>query len=159
MEHYRQELEAAAREKEKASIAQSDVAKQSPIQTPSWGVLGDILDQQLKTLELITRASQTDWKWVTMAERWRNARILAPRPALHPPPMTRIVYDLIPATVSLTVCDTDSKSSGFRAAMARLSYQESMSICSSGKTTLASGLTALCGDFSLYYNSQPFSFN
>ncbi|GFO16151.1 hypothetical protein PoB_004265600 [Plakobranchus ocellatus] len=47
-------------------------------------LLGDMLNLQLSHVQMVNQATQTDWKWVIMAKRWRHARLLqpsVPRPA------------------------------------------------------------------------------
>lgn len=82
MEEYRLELAKAARKSRKAEKKKQleDAEKAEPVlaRTPSWGLLGDVLNLQLKHMEMITMATQTDWKWQTMAMRWRHGRLIAP---------------------------------------------------------------------------------
>ncbi|RUS90980.1 hypothetical protein EGW08_001284, partial [Elysia chlorotica] len=99
MERYRLELELEAKERARLGSAEKGWP---PARTPSFGLLGDVLDRQLRNLVMITRACQTDWKWMRMAVRWRHARIID---SSHPPPRVTaaIEYDLDTIPVSSTV--------------------------------------------------------
>ncbi|CAL1528633.1 unnamed protein product, partial [Lymnaea stagnalis] len=41
--------------------------------------LGAVLAKQLITLPKTDRSTQTNWKWRVMAERWRGAKLIAPK--------------------------------------------------------------------------------
>ncbi|GFO22210.1 hypothetical protein PoB_004871500 [Plakobranchus ocellatus] len=92
-EYFRELAEAAKHQQRK----QPSVAR-----TPSWGDLGDELARQLQHLELITRSTQTDWRWLEMAVRWRHARIMKASLPLHSRPKTPIELDIKPATCLLS---------------------------------------------------------
>ncbi|CAL1536442.1 unnamed protein product, partial [Lymnaea stagnalis] len=63
-------------EQRQAARGISHVSVDQPIITGSKGCLADVLDQQIVIMRRRHFATQTDWTWKMMAERWRHGRIV-----------------------------------------------------------------------------------